>query len=548
MQLRPYQEKNRQEIYDTWNAGHRNVLSVMPTGAGKTVVFSEILREHKGASCAIAHRQELVVQMSLALARDGVMHRIVGPKKTVALAVNVHMSEVGRSFYDPTARCAAVGVNTLIRREEQLRDWLQSVTLWITDEAHHILTGNQWGRAVDMFPNAKGLGVTATPKRADGKGLGRHTDGVFDRIVEGPTMRELIHDGYLTDYRIFGPPNDIDLREVAISSTTGDYSKPQLTKAMRKSQIVGDVVDHYLKIANGKLGITFATDVQSATDISAKFNECGVPSAIVSAKTPDAERIATVKRFRNRELHQLVNVDLFGEGFDLPAIEVVSMARPTQSYGLYAQQFGRALRPMEGKEHAIIIDHVGNVMRHGLPDAQKYWTLDRRDSRRRSSDPDGIPVKVCTNCTAVYERIYRECPFCGHCEMPADRSGPDLVDGDLSELDPAMLARMRGDIERVDMDIKERHVELLSKRTPGKYISANLNRHTERQIAQKSLRSAIAYWAGIQRAKGRSDSESYRRFYFAFGVDVMTAQTYHPKKANELLQRLGESIKEEISY
>lgn len=542
--LRPYQSEIKSEIYQAWNAGAVNVLAVLPTGAGKTVTFSDIIHDHQGASCAIAHRQELVSQISLALARDRVRHRIIGPKNVVKLCVNIHMAEVGASYYDPSAPCAVAGVDTLVRRGDELANWLQSVTLCVQDEAHHVLESNKWGTAFKMFPNARGLGVTATPLRADGKGLGRHADGLFDVMVEGPGMRDLISMGYLTDYRVFAPPSDIDLSAVNVSQTTGDYSPQKLKVAVRKSHVIGDVVKHYLKIAPGKLGVTFATDVETATDIAAQFNAAGVPAAVVSAKTPDAERIALLRRFKNRELLQLVNVDLFGEGFDLPAIEVVSMARPTQSYALFIQQFGRALRLLDGKEYAIIIDHVRNVERHGLPDARREWTLDRREKRSKSTKSDSIPVKTCLNetCLAVYERIYSACPFCGHVTPPAARNAPEFVDGDLCELDPATLAQMRGEIDRVDMDKELYREELAAKHTPKIGQLAHVKRHAERQDAQAALRHSIAWWAGYQRAMGRNDSESYRRFYFAFGVDVMTAQALNTKEAIELAGQINEHL------
>lgn len=544
--LRPYQAGIKNDIYAAWNAGAVNVLAVLPTGAGKTVTFSDIIHDHQGASCAIAHRQELVSQISLALARDSVRHRIIGPKNVVKLCVNIHMAEIGASYYDPSAPCAVAGVDTLVRRGNELANWLQSVTLWVQDEAHHVLELNKWGTAAAMFPNAKGLGVTATPLRADGKGLGRHADGLFDVMVEGPGMRDLINMGYLTDYRVFAPPSDIDLSAVNVSQTTGDYNPQKLKVAVRKSHVIGDVVKHYLKIAPGKLGVTFATDVETATDIASQFNAAGVPAAVVSAKTPDTERIALLRKFKNRELLQLVNVDLFGEGFDLPAIEVVSMARPTQSYALFVQQFGRALRLLDGKEYAIIIDHVGNVERHGLPDARREWSLDRREKRSKSTKSDSIPVKTCLNetCLAVYERIYSACPYCGHVTPPAARNAPEFVDGDLCELDPATLAQMRGEIDRVDMDKEAYREELAAKHAPKIGQLAHVKRHAERQEAQAALRHSIAWWAGYQRAMGRNDSESYRRFYFAFGVDVMTAQALNTKEAIDLSSRINEHLGE----
>ncbi|MCH9712728.1 MAG: DEAD/DEAH box helicase [Proteobacteria bacterium] len=565
MKLRPYQGKLKTDVYNAWDYV-RNVLAVSPTGSGKTVLFSDVIKEHTGASCAIAHRQELVTQISLALARDDVPHRIIGPKNVVKLAVNIHMAECGMSYYNPGSQCAVAGVDTLIRRGDNLANWLNSVTKWVQDEAHHVLLKNKWGKAVDMFPNAIGLGVTATPDRADGYGLGRHADGVFDDMVEGPQMRELIEMGYLTDYRVFAPPSDIDLTNVN-TTASGEFNKDKVKTAVKKSHVIGDVVKHYLRIAPGKLGITFADSVETATEIAAEYNRAGVPAAVVSADTPDAERVTILRRFKARELLQLVNVDLFGEGFDLPAIEVVSMARPTQSYSLYVQQFGRALRLMISailsgawdtytdaqrkafiaqsiKPHAIIIDHVGNIERHGLPDRPRVWTLDRRDRRSKSKSDDDIPVTACLNplCNAVYERINKACPYCGYVNEPAARSGPEFVDGDLLELDPATLAAMRGEVARVDMDPEQARAEAVAKFMPKVGQFAHVKRHVERQEMQTALRASIAWWAGYQRSMLRTDAESYRRFYFKFGIDVLSAQALNTKDALKLATKVNNEL------
>jgi hypothetical protein len=284
--------------------------------------------------------------------------------------------------------------------------------------------------------------------------------------------------------------------------------------------------------------VTFDTDIESATETAAAYRAAGVAAEVVTSKTPPLLRAMILRQFRNRELQQLVNVDLFGEGFDLPAIEVVSMARPTQSYGLYCQQFGRALRPLAGKNHAIIIDHVGNVERHGLPDARKEWTLDRRERRSRSAPSDVIPVRTCPapTCLQVYERIYSACPYCGFEPPVADRSAPERVDGDLQELDPAVLAKLRGEIARVD-------AAAVYPYGAGEGIKiAVRNNHAGRQIAQGPLRASLALWGGWQTAQGRSIREGHRRFYFRFGVDVATACTLGASEAVELAERVNADL------
>lgn len=544
MILRPYQNELEAAIYRGWNEQqHQNVLATLATGGGKTVIFASILSKHQGVTCAIAHRQELVGQISMALARFGVRHKIIGPTKVIRYILNEQIKELGSHFYDPNSQCAVAGVDTLVRRADKLQSFLNQVTLWVQDEAHHVTKDNKWGKAAALMPNARGLGVTATPIRADGKGLGRHADGVMDVLVEGPSMRWLIDNGYLTDYRVFAPPSDLDLTNVTVSQATGDYNPKKLKSAVQKSHLVGDVVAHYLRLAAGKQGITFATDVETATEMSVKYNQAGVPAEIVSAKTPARVRGYVMSRFKAGELKQLVNVDLFGEGVDVPAIEVVSMARPTKSYGLYCQQFGRGLRLMGGKEYALIIDHASNVVRHGLPDMEREWSLDSRGSTPRSKKPeDDIPLRYCVACTQPYERIYSKCPWCGHLHEPAGRSKPEYVDGDLTELTPEILAEMRGNINRADESPATVGQRMRFANAPVAAINGAMKNIVNKQEAQAALRQSISWWAGIQKHKGRTDSESYKLFYFCFGVDVLTCQTFGRPDAIKLATRINDFI------
>lgn len=547
--LRPYQEKLVDQIYAHWAAGFPNVLAALPTGAGKAVIVCYILSKHIGPSCIVAHRQELVGQLCLTLAQFNVRHRIIGPKSLIQMVVQIQMDELGASFYDPSAPCGVAGVDTLIRRQEPLATWANSVTLVIQDECHHILakssTGkpNKWGTAQLMFPNARGLGVTATPGRADGRGLGRHTDGFYDCLILGPGMRELINMGALSEYRIFAPPSDLDLSHVKISDATGDFNKDQLRKEVHRSHIVGDVVEQYQKITPGKRGVVFAVDVATAVEISGRFQAAGIPTEVVSAKTPDRIRHELIRRFRRGGLNVLVNVDLFGEGFDLPAIEVVMMTRPTHSYAVFSQQFGRALRPMPDKKHAFIIDHVGNTMRHGLPDADRAWALDRRERGTRGKrDPNVMPITTCTVCFSPYEAVHKACPFCGAVPTPAGRSLPIQVDGDLFELDASTLAKMRGEIAKVDLSENEVRRWLDGQHMTHAIKGNILKNHRNRQEAQVSLRNVISWWAGWQHHQNRPDSESYRRFFHSFGVDIATAQTLGKADASALADKVWRTM------
>lgn len=540
--LRPYQLDLKNAVTNQWNNGAVNVIAQLATGGGKTEIMSELFKEHNGAACAIAHRQELVSQISLSLGRVGVYHNIIAPKNVVRFIDRYESIELGKSFFHPQAPVVVAGVKTLIRRD--LGSWKSQVTLWAGDECHHFLEGNEWGKSTKLFPNARGVGFTATPGRADGKGLGRHAHGVFDAMVTGPSMRELIDMKFLTDYRVFAPPSDFDVDNVEISKATGEFNPHQLRQASHKSHIVGDVVDQYCKIAAGKLGVTFAVDVETATEIAQRFNAFGIPAAVVSAKTSDQVRTEVIQRFKRRELLQLVNVDLFGEGFDLPAIEVISFARPTQSLALYMQQFGRGLRLLDGKDKAIIIDHVGNIKRHGLPDAPRTWSLDARERGTRGKvDDTVIPVTTCTNCMNVYERIYKSCPFCFFIPEPEGRSRPDQVDGDLFELTPEALAELRGQVS-VSMESPEHMKDRLTAGGLSPLIvNSQVKIKREQLEAVTPLIEAINQWGGIRQAEGDSESESYRRFFHRFKTDVLSAQTLNRKDTIELTERIMNDVR-----
>jgi DNA repair protein RadD len=554
--LRPYQADLVADIYRGWAEGDTNVLAVLATGGGKTLVVAAVVSETKGPVCVMAHRGELVTQISTALAREGVRHRIIGSSQTARACSAEHMAQLGQDFISPTSRVAVASVDTLIRANPN-DPWFASVVLWVVDEAHHCaITGgltawlqrpelvskaNKWARATRMFPNARGLGVTATPMRADGQGLGAHADGVFHRMVCGPNMRWLILNGFLTHYRVIGKPSNIDLSQVTIAAD-GDYSKPKLSVARAKSTITGDIVKHYLSFAAGKQGITFDCDVAAATATAAAYRQWGISAEVVHGDTPDELRRSIIARYRRRELLQMVNVDLFGEGFDVPRCSVASMGRPTQSYPLFKQQFGRPLRPDpdDPDKIAIIIDHVGNVDPvHGLPDTYREESLDRRERRSSSGPSDAIPTTTCTNktCAATYERYHKRCPYCGTVREIANRGGPEFVDGDLTEIDPAVLARMRGEQERIDGPA------YMPANVDGPTRSVIMRRHAERQTAQNALRRSISLWSGWMNRDDTTELHvHYRKFYYRYGLDVQSAQTLGTQDAVSLKAKIDADL------
>jgi DNA repair protein RadD len=538
MKLRDYQADLKKKIQTSWDT-HRNTLAVMATGGGKSVVIGSVVQDEPQHSVTIAHRQELVTQLSGHLARSGARHRVIAPKPVVRRCMEEHRRDHGRSFIDVSARAAVAGVDTLVsdKRVRELRPWLDQVRLWVIDEAAHVLAANKWGKAVSLFPNARGLGVTATPTRTDGSGLGAHASGVFHDMVIGPDTARLIREGHLTDYEILLPETDLDVTSVR-TTATGDFSPTGLRSAVRESHLVGDVVATYLQYARGKRTVVFATDVETAEDMASRFRECGVPAEAVTGKTQDAERARRVQSFRDGALHVLVSVDIFDEGFDLPAIEVVQMARPTWSLSKYLQQIGRGLRTMPGKHKALVIDHVSNVRRHGLPDAPRVWTLSDRERRSRNvSVEDWVePVKRCTACLKAYPATSKVCTHCGHEPVPVG-GGRTVkeVDGDLTLLTGEALDALRraATLEAPD-DVGKRAAHVAG---PAAGAGATA-RQRERIEAQNDLKEAVAVWAGHRRAEGRNDSEIHRLFYFRYGLTVLEALALKRADMLALIERI----------
>lgn len=537
MDQRPYQAVLESEIYGAWGGGARNVLMRLDTGGGKTFILSRIAAANPGGTAIIAHRQELVLSLSMAIAKNGVRHNLIASSAVRRSISAQHIAEYGRSFFDPGARTAVASVDTLVKRPD-LTAWAAQVTLWITDEGHHLVLDNKWHTAVEMFthPAVRGLLPTATPKRADGKGLGRHADGVADVMIEGPPMRWLIEQGYLSDYTIVCPDSDLQMLDDV--GSTGDWSPKQLKDAAQRSHIVGDVVASYLRWGRGKLGITFSTDVDTAAQMTAAYRAAGVKAETLTGKTDDGYRRQILKQYAARQIDQIVAVDIVSEGFDLPAIEVASMARPTQSLALYMQQFGRALRPMPGKERAILIDHAGNFYRHGPPDRPRVWDLNRRD--RKGGGDAGIPMRTCMGCSRPYERFLgRLCPYCETIQdPPAARSAPDQVDGDLVELDAATLARLRGAVIEVDQDVDDYSKWLVDRGVNQVMFLTNRKRHVERQDAQRDLRDAMESYVRLRLAEGKSDRQIHRAFFLTFGLDVLSARALGRAEAEILRERI----------
>jgi len=571
--LRDYQDQLKAKVYAAWACGFRNVLVVLPTGMGKTKTFCSITIDKAIASAMVAaidpamptvimvHRKELVQQICITLAEEDIPHNIVAPRNVIKGIIASERRALGRQFYNPHANVSVISVDTLNARAKKYEDWAKKIRLWITDEAAHLLRENKWGKAAQLFPNAIGLGVTATPERLDKKGLGSHVDGLFDTMIEGPTTRWGIDNGYLCKYKIAIPNSDYqDYLQKASSGS--DYSKKAMADAARKSKIVGDVVENYQKFANGKQAILFASDIKTANEMEKEFNDKGISAKNLTGETPDQERLEALLDFASGKIKVLINVDLFDEGLDVPGIECVIMARPTMSLAKFLQMVGRGLRPVyadgynlktvEGrltaqangtKPYLTLIDHVGNVMTHGLPCEVRRWTLDRVAKKK-----DKINfIRICSNieCNSPYDRALTECPWCGTPAIIASRAGgggripPEKVDGDLSLIDPETIRELEAQTYLEDPAETARRVGQAAGGAAG--LKAMKNQR-ERIDKQNELSSAIARWAGVLKNRyGYTDRNIHKRFYMSQGMTITEALA-EPKAdmQNTIFQLEGE--------
>lgn len=573
--LRGFQTQANKDTDSAWAEGHKNVMVVIPTGGGKTVCMGDKARNHDGWGVSMAHRKELIGQISKAFAREGIVHSVAADKNTVAQIQDEHYEEFGRSWVNQNrADWTVASVNTVVGKNSTWRDRFERATLGVIDEGHHCLQRNMWGKAFGFLnPQAKGLLYTATPCRADGAGLGRQFDGIVDHMVLGPGMRWCIENGYLTDYIYRGlHVSDLDLSKVK-TTTTGELSKEQAAEAMRKSKcMVGDVVENYLQYAHGKLGVCFAQNIEEAQKITDRFNASGVPAALITADNTPTERRNMLRDFKMRKLMMLVNVDLFGEGFDLPAIEIVIMARATASFSLFAQQWGRVLRLMispilaaawdtytplqrkllisqSEKPRGIIHDHVGNLIRHhGPPDQDKLWTLASRGGTGGGGDE--IPLRTCDRkfaddgvtpyrCAQPFQRIKHTCPHCGKRQDPPEPGAgprtPQQLDGDIYLYSDEELAKLRTAANKVDQP------QFVPKDLQGKPAGMNIAKNQAAlQREQRNLRYVMDCWRGIY--KNDDQEEAVMRFYHAFKIDVLAAMGLSAADAKELRERIVAKI------
>ncbi|MEO5368508.1 MAG: DEAD/DEAH box helicase family protein [Magnetococcus sp. DMHC-1] len=420
MELYPHQAQMIGEVRNHLRQGKRKVLLQGATGIGKTVMTAFMISQSAARgkrSMFVVHRQELLHQASRTFTKMGIEHGLVAPGHSMTRdLVQIGMVQtIGK-------RLSVLAVPDLI----------------IIDEAHHSPAG-AWAKMITAWPSAILIGLTATPERLDGKGMGRQ----YDAMVLGPPMKWLIANKFLAPFRVLAPP--IGINADGVKTQYGDYSREELTKVINIPSITGNVLSHYQKHAPGGRAIIFCCSIEHSKNISVSLQATGIRAVHIDGTSDPRHRQRVMQLFGAGNIQALCTVDLISEGFDVPAVEVAILLRPTQSLTVHLQQVGRALRYVPDKT-ALILDHAGNTFRHGLPDDEREWSLSGRKARKKAPNEEGeIKVTQCDECFACHPPG-PVCPNCGRkYESESDIRMKILLQrsGDLEEVDPEKLKKIR---------------------------------------------------------------------------------------------------------
>jgi superfamily II DNA or RNA helicase len=361
-------------------------------------------------SVILAHRKELLDQISRTLAMFHVEHGLIAPGVE----------------YDPSSLTHVASVFSVVRR----LDYVKSPDYVIVDEAHHAIGGSTWGKVIahwrKLNPKLRLIGVTATPERLSGEGL----IGTFDHLILGPTVAELIRDRYLSPFKMFAPPRAVDTS--SLHRRMGDFVKSEAAELMDKPVITGNAISHYRKHLNGAPAVAFCVSVEHAYHVADQFRAQGFNAVAIDGKLSSKERKQRTDDFAAGRLNVMTSCDLISEGYDVPGMMGCINLRPTESLALCLQQWGRTLRFQNGKT-AIILDHVANSRRHGLPDTDRQWSLRGRDRKERSGSGDDPPIRQCRMCGAVCAASRSHCSECGS-EFVVEARTIDEVEGNLEEI------------------------------------------------------------------------------------------------------------------
>ena len=399
LRLRPYQLALVDNARRSVGAGNRRLLIVLPTGGGKTIVASEIVTGAVGKGnnvLFLVHRRELAFQARERFEAFGLGHQ-------VGLIVAGEVSDL-------TQPIQIASIQTYIRRlqldDPQFNVWYHRASVVVFDEAHCSIAPS-FKSVLELYKDqAVILGLTATPCRNDGRGLGE----IYQEIVSGAGIGDLTREGHLVPM-VYYAPHTPDLKK--IKTVAGDYCKKELGAVMDRPKLVGDIYDNWARITPERQTIIFATNVKHSKHIQQEFERRGVSIEHLDAHTPNDQRAETLARLKRGETQVVTNCQILTEGFDFPGAGCIVIARPTKSLGLYLQMAGRGVRPFSGKKDCILIDHSGCVANHGFVDEPVCWSLDgkKRAWKRPFKKKAQKTVLTCEMCWAAFNGP--RCPICG---------------------------------------------------------------------------------------------------------------------------------------
>jgi superfamily II DNA or RNA helicase len=413
-ELRPRQVRAITDVRAAYAAGHKRVLLVASTGFGKTHTAAEIIKSaiQRGNDVwFLAHLREILDDTARRLRDAEIPHGFI-------------MAGMPRNPYQPVQ---VVSVQTAVRRPV-----VRKPGLIIIDECH-LAIADTYKKVVEAAGNPPLLGLSGSPQRLDGRGLGE----LFDVMVPTCSTADLIAEGLLAPIRYYAPTKP-DL--TGIRSRSGDFALDQLAEAVDRPSIIGDAVAHYRKYAHGRRAVAFCVNIAHAEHTAAAFAAAGYRAVAISGKSTRQERIQALSGLRQGTIDIVCNCALWVAGVDCPEIGCIILLRPTKSLTMYLQSVGRGLRIANGKPDLVVLDHASCVFTHGLPQDPREWSLDARPKRAGTNAP---AVRECPSCFTCHPPA-PVCPACGHVYVRETvPQGPEQVDGQLVEIDEAALRRER---------------------------------------------------------------------------------------------------------
>lgn len=429
--LRPDQELDVARLRSAYAAGYHSPLLVRATGTGKSYIFCYItgkLVEVKKRVVVMVHRDELIQQISESLDNMGIRHGLIA----------------SGALYDRRLLAHVASVQTLARRLDRVEvpDYV------VIDEAHHSVAAT-WAKILAYWreknPALRVFGTTATPELLSGVGLGAQ----FDEMIVGLQTREGIETGVLAPYRLFASHQAVDLSGVHM--VAGDYNRKELGVAVNKPAIVGSVIGEYSKLLNGAPSVAFCVSIEHAQTVAENFRAAGFRSACVDGTMHKTDRRQVMRDFAQGQLNVLTSAELVSEGVDVKGLVGALLLRPTQSLAMYLQQVGRTLRTAPGKDAAVILDHVGNTSRHGMPCDPREWSLLGRAERRKKGDEENVACRQCVPYENAEKKMVGGCyavspaaaDKCRECKVPFQVRARKIeeVAGSLSEVEIAKMRR-----------------------------------------------------------------------------------------------------------